>query len=112
MFYISTWNSSIQKHFSDFKDNYGLNEKDSKSIFDASIFDLNKIFEEDDVCPFFKKILKKFNLFNNITDKNMLIDLRFSSNKTSENSNDNLELKVNLSFEDSFPRPNIKDYSP
>ena len=42
----------------------------------------------------------------------MLIDLRFSSNKTSENSNDNLELKVNLSFEDSFPRPNIKDYSP
>ena len=58
MFYKSTWNSSIQKHFSDFKDNYGLNEKDSKSIFDASIFDLIKYLKKMMYVRFLRKFLK------------------------------------------------------
>lgn len=111
MFYKSTWNTSIKKHFCDFNDNYGI-EKKNKEIDNESFFGLNIVFNDDDVCPFFKKILRKFTDCKNIKSEKALIDLKYSANKEPENCDNKLELNINLNFEEDMKRPNVRDYSP
>lgn len=111
MFYKSTWNTSIKKHFCDFNDNYGI-EKKNKDIDNESFFGLNIVFNDDDVCPFFKKILRKFTDCKNIKSEKALIDLKYSANKEPENCDNKLELNINLNFEEDMKRPDVRDYSP
>ena len=112
MFYKSTWNTSIQKHFSDFNENYGIGKKNKQLIDVDYIFELKKVFEDDDVCPFFQKLLQKFIECKKIKDKKMLINLLYTANKKPENIEDKFGLIINLNFEKHIKRSNIKDYSP
>ena len=111
MFYYSTWETSIKDHFSKFKDNY---KSENNSLCDY--LNLDEILKDDGVCPFFRKILKKFIEFKNIEKKDRYIDINFSSKKnqeiSSEKHGDNKEILINLNYEEFYPRLYYRDYYP
>ena len=112
MFYKSTWETSIEKHFSNFKNNYEKEIKNNPSYYSGSSFDLNKVFEDQDICPFLKKILRKFIQHKEINeDKDLMIDLNFYAKKGPELSDNDLQTKINLNYEVYFPRSECTHYS-
>ena len=117
MFYKSTWETSIEEHFSLFKNNYISELKNKPGMYSAnSYFDLNEIFGDEDICPFFKKILQKFIEFKNIKSKDLFIDVNYTSLKNPENyieeQEGNSKIHINLNYEEHFDRDNSRDYNP
>ena len=116
MFYYSTWKTSIKEHFFQFKDNYKLiRDNNSGNIFLDNYLDLKKVMDDKDVCPFFKNIIKKFIKCHNIKDKDMYINIRFSSKKNPEllyENEDIGEILINPDYEEFYPRTYYKDYNP
>ena len=109
MFYKSTWEKSIDEHFTDFKDNYKKELK--KNPLGGSYFDLSEVFKDPDVCPFFKKLLEKFIKHKNIKNNNLAIDLNYSAKKKSESLDNDFDTKINPDYEITFKRSNTRDYS-
>jgi hypothetical protein len=115
MFYYSTWKTSIKEHFLKFKDNY-KSEIEIKNNSLCHLLKLDEILEDNEVCPFLRKILKKFIEFKNIKAKDMYIDVNFSSKKNSEISGEkqaeNKENLIDLNYEEFYPRQYNRDYNP
>ena len=115
MFYYSTWKTSIKEHFLKFKDNY-KSEIEIKNNSLYNFLNLDEILKDSDVCPFFRKIMKKFIEFKNIKAKDMYIDVNFSSNKnpeiSGEEQGENKEKLIDLNYEEFYPRKYYKDYNP
>jgi len=109
MFYKSTWSNSIEGHFSDFKDNYKKQLKTTSTVDGNSFFDLNEVFKDSDVCPFFKSLLKKFIQHKKIN--NLAINLNYSEKKEPESFDDDLDIRINIDYEMILERANIRDYS-
>ena len=116
MFYYSTWNTSIEEHFSNFKINYG-------TTFDNQYLDLKDILENDknnEICPFFKHIIKKFLEINNIKGHSIPLDLMFSSNKLDDEDEEdeekeegNKKFMINLNYKEYYERNiSTKDCDP
>ena len=115
MFYYSTWKTSIKEHFLKFKDNYKSEiEIKNNSLF--NFLNLEEILKDNDVCPFFRKIIKKFIEFKNVKAKDIYIDVNFSSKKNPEISDEeqgeNKEILIDLNYEEFYPRSYYKDYNP
>jgi len=115
MFFKSTWNTSIDNnHFSDFINNYSkeISKKALKNSINYS--DLKEIIEDggEDVCPFFKRIIQKFLECNKMNKKKVPIELNYSAKKKSESSNNIIDTKIDINFEQTFERSNLKDYNP
>ena len=116
MFYYSTWDTSIKEHFSRFKDNYNQKkESKSKNFLSTNYLNLNDIFNDEDACPL-KKILRKFMDCKRIKEKDLLININFSSKKNpeipGEKQGDNGEILIDPDFEEIFPRSCYRDYNP
>ena len=111
MFYKSTWKNSIVNHFSDFKDNYKKQLENNPSVLGGSYFDLKGVFEDPDVCSFFKKLLEKFIEHKNKKNNNLAIDLNYSDKKKSGSLDNDFNTKINIDYEINFKRINIRDYS-
>ena len=112
MFYKSTWQTSIDEHLSQFKNNYKSELKDESSNYLMNYLKLDKISTDDDVCPFFKKILKKFIDFKKIKKSEIYIDIDFTSKKEPNEETEGNELYINLNYEEYFDRENFRDYNP
>ena len=111
MFYKSTWNNSIVNHFLDFKDNYKKQLENNSSVLGGSYFDLSEVFDDPDVCSFFKKLLVKFIGHKNIKNNNLAIDLNYSAKKKSGSLDNDFNTKINLDYEINVKRSNVRDYS-
>ena len=117
MFYYSTWDTSIKEHFLKFKNNYNQKgEAKSGNILPINYLNLNEIFNDKDVCPFLKKILRKFMNCKSIKEKDLLININFSSKKNpetlDEKQGDNGEILIDPDFKEIFPRTYYRDYNP
>ena len=111
MFYKSTWENSIKNHFVSFKDNYKKELKKASTVYGDSYFDLNEVFKDSDVCPFFKDLLRKFILHKKLKKNKLSINLNYSAKKEPGFFYGDLDTKINIDFELMFERGNIRDYS-
>ena len=115
MFYYSTWKTSIKDHFLKFKDNY-KSEIEIKNNSLCDFLRLDEIIKDNEVCPFFRKIMKKLIEFKNIKAKDMYIDVNFSSKKnpeiSGEEQGENKEILIDLNYEEFYPRHYYRDYNP
>jgi len=114
MFYKSTWNTSIDKHLSDFKSNYSKEMYNKALKSSVQCLALKEICKDDnkDVCSFFKKIIQKFLEHKQIEQKNLLINLTYSSKKQSDSSNNEIDSQIDINYEKIYKRSNFKDYNP
>lgn len=82
----------------------------------TNYLNLNDIFNDVDVCPFLKKILRKFMDCKRIKEKDLLININFYSKKNpeipGEKQGDNGEILIDPDFEEIFPRSCYRDYNP
>ena len=112
MFHYSTWQTSIEEYFEKINNNYKSNAKSITKKIQNLYYNLEDIENNEDICPFFKKIFKKFLKSNNINDK-VIIDINYSSNRIPEFGEDNNNiLSIDINYEEEcINRTNYKDHS-
>ena len=118
MFCFSTWEQTIEEHFSEFKNDYKtfFAKYESKNPLMNKKLNLKEILNNDDLCPFFKKIINKFIDCKKLTEFDMYIQPNFyeSVRKMGEENKEeyNEEIMIDPNYEEFYPRGDNKDYSP